>query len=150
MTPRALFAYGTLQDSDILDAVLGRAISQDAMVVATLAGFRSVYYPGRVYPALLASPEAKTDGILIHTLTAEDWAALDAFEGDEYYRDTFEAATINGTIGAEVYMPSHPVPDHAEPWTLAHWRLHHKPLVLAEELALASAARTWTQGRKGD
>ncbi len=140
MTQRPLFAYGTLQDSDILAAVLGRAVRADTLVAAILPGFLAVYYPGRVYPALLASPGAATEGRLIEGLCPKDWAGLDAFEGDEYRRETLDVMTPNGPISADLYLPTQPIPFDAKPWTLADWLLHHKPAVLASEVALAKAA----------
>jgi hypothetical protein len=35
---------------------------------------------------LVPAPSAATQGMLIGVLSAQDWAALDAFEGDEYRR----------------------------------------------------------------
>ncbi|HEY0033154.1 MAG TPA: gamma-glutamylcyclotransferase family protein [Devosia sp.] len=80
-----LFAYGTLQDRDILGAVLGRRrrshhpagsgswFGGDCLSCPSLSG-------------LVPAPSAATQGMLIGVLSAQDWAALDAFEGDEYRR----------------------------------------------------------------
>jgi len=131
MTQRPLFAYGTLQDSDILAAVLGRTVPASALSSAALPGFSIVHYPGRAYPALRARSGAVAEGTLIADLRSYDWSALDAFEGDEYRRQTLDVTTSGGPVSAELYLPTRPIPGDAEPWTLAHWLLQHKPRVLA-------------------
>ena len=138
---RPLFAYGTLQDSDILGAVLGRRLPDSAFLAARLAGFAALYYPGEVYPALAPRPEAVAEGLLIQGLDDADRAALDAFEGDQYRREQALVDTAQGPILADLYLPARDLPETAPLWTLSLWRERHKPAVLAQETALGHAAR---------
>lgn len=145
MIPQPLFAYGTLQDADILGAVLGKIVVEAELVPAHLAGHAIVYHPGRVYPALLPRPGADAPGCLIPGLDAADLAALDAFEGGEYRRDSRLVATADGLREAFLYWPLGPIPEHAPAWSLSVWRARHKPEILDAETALARAARA-TEG----
>lgn len=147
MTRPALFLYGTLRDADILAAVLGRTVPLQHLLPATTPDCASVYFPGQVYPALVARPGGAAEGLLLVNATADDIAALDAFEGDEYRRGPVRVDTADGRVEAHVYWPAIAVPAEAADWTLRRWTEDHKPAVLARETALATAARTGT-GRR--
>ncbi len=136
-----LFVYGTLQDSDIRAAVLGRALAASALVQAYVEDFACLYYPGRVYPALAARPGARTGGLILIGLTDADLAALDAFEGKQYGRSTITVTTVKETLRAHVYLPTLNMPADALPWRFDHWVQRHKPAVLAAETELARGAR---------
>ncbi len=136
-----LFAYGTLQDSQILGAVLGRDMAPEAFTSAHLVGFAALYYPGRVYPALVPRDGAHIQGLLIGGLSPAERAALDAFEGDEYRREALVVTTPLGAVLADCYLPTMPIPPDAPLWSLERWRREHKPGHLAREKALAEAAR---------
>ncbi len=137
----ALFAYGTLQDSDILGAALGRPVPPGSLRSATAPDHAAVYYPGRVYPALVARLGATASGMLITGLNALDLAVLDAFEGDEYRRSIISVRLGNETIRAETYLPTALIPPDASDWTLAVWLRDHKPAVLAGETGQAAGLR---------
>ncbi len=136
-----LFAYGTLQDPDILRAVLGRTIPRAARQSAVAHDFAVVYYPGRPYPALIPAPGAQASGMLITGLDAHDVLVLDAFEGDEYRRATLQILCAGATLRADAYFPTQAIRADAVPWSLPEWTLRHKPGVLAGETATASALR---------
>ena len=147
MTPAPLFLYGTLRDPDILAAVLGRTVADRQLIAATAPDCVAVYYPGRVYPALVRRPGAVAPGRLLVQASADDLAALDAFEGEEYRRGSVQAMTEAGPVAAEVYWPSMPVAPSAAVWTLDRWMREHKPQVIARETELARAARAGTARR---
>ena len=147
MTPAPLFLYGTLQDPDVLAAVLGRTVADRQLMAATAPDCVAVYCPGRVYPALVRRPGAVAPGLLLVQASADDLLALDAFEGDEYRRGPVQAMTAAGPVAAEVYWPAMPVPPSAAIWTLDRWTREHKPEVLAHETELARAARLATARR---
>lgn len=136
-----LFAYGTLQDPDILGAVLGRVVDLTGLQPAHAQGYKAVAYPGRPYPALVPSPGATTAGRAIGRLSAADWTALDAFEGEEYSRASIELAVCSFTLPVHAYFPIIATPPHGPAWRLDDWTIRHKPSVLAAETALAKALR---------
>ena len=143
-----LFAYGTLQDADILAAVLGRPVAPDSLVPATAPGHAAVCYPGRVYPALVARPDAHASGRLIAGLAAFDLMVLDAFEGDEYRRAEIRVRAGGRELMAEAYLPAAAIPADAPAWTLSDWTRRHKPAALAGEIGLAADLRRRLSARR--
>jgi len=141
VTQNPLFVYGTLQDVDILGAVLGRTVEVSVFRPAIAPDYRAVVFPGRVYPALVPATGQHAAGLLLTCLTFADLAALDAFEGDEYRRDRIDVVVDDTTILAEAYFPVMPVPATQPAWTLAGWTTHHKPSVLQGEIEMAMALR---------
>ena len=137
-----LFAYGTLQDVDILGAALGRPVITHTLIAAKAPGYATVYYPGRHYPALVARPGASATGMLIAHLDPLDLAVLDAFEGGEYRRQNISIRANDQSITTQTYLPTTVIPRDVQDWTLAMWIRDHKPAVLATEAGLASQLRT--------
>jgi gamma-glutamylcyclotransferase (GGCT)/AIG2-like uncharacterized protein YtfP len=77
-----LFAYGTLQFPPVLDALLGR---RPRLTPARADGWRAAPLVARPYPGLVRDPSATAVGVVVSGLTPDEWALLDAFEG-EFYR----------------------------------------------------------------
>jgi gamma-glutamylcyclotransferase (GGCT)/AIG2-like uncharacterized protein YtfP len=132
-----LFVYGTLRDTELLAAVLGRL---PAALAAVAPGFAAVHYPGRVYPALLRRPGAATPGLLLTDLTPFELDLLDAFEGAEYRRGVVPVMVEEELHEAFAYLPAVPVKDQPD-WSLAAWQAEHKARVLAGEKATADELR---------
>src|SRR3982074_2116547 len=78
--PDALFVYGTLLFPEVLQALLDRV---PELIPASVAGWRVVALPGRVYPGLVLDSETAT-GFLIIDLATSEWQILDAFEDEQY------------------------------------------------------------------
>ena len=148
MTPKPLFVYGTLRDPDVLGALLGRALSPHQAIEAHAPGFAAVHYPNRVYPALVPAPEGAAPGLILGDLTPDELAILDAFEGDEYRRNTIAVQTASGVVEADVYLPVLPIPADAQPWTLDNWTTLHKLGVLEGERRTAAALRERLSAQK--
>ncbi|MET3927864.1 gamma-glutamylcyclotransferase family protein [Devosia sp. 2618] len=145
-----LFAYGTLQDADVLSAVLGRPIDTKALQPATAPQYRAVPYPHHVYPALVPAPDGNAHGLLINQLSDLDLAVLDAFEGDEYRRDTITVLVGNHPVAAQAYLPVITIAPDAPSWSLATWTSDHKATVLGTETNTATALRQrLSAGRPG-
>ena len=125
-----LFVYGTLQDADVLAAALDRPVLVAALRRATAPGYRAVAYPGRVYPALVASAADTAPGLLVEPLSSLDIAVLDAFEGDEYRRATITVLTEGLACQADAYLPVRDISAASPVWSLADWTAIHKPAVL--------------------
>ena len=136
-----LFVYGTLQEAHVQGAVLGRPVPVTALQRAIAPGYRTVTYPGRVYPALMASAAAAAPGLLLDDLSDLDIAVLDAFEGSEYRRAGIWVRVDGALQGADAYLPVLPVPAEAPAWSLADWIARHKPAVLRTETGTAKALR---------
>ena len=89
----AVFAYGTLQFDDVMEAVTGRRF---AGVPASLAGYRRSCLHARSYPGIVPDAGEKTDGRLYPEVDAEALAVLDAFEGTLYDRLALVVRTSTG------------------------------------------------------
>ena len=137
-----LFVYGTLRDPDLLSAVLGRKLRPAGQHVARAPGFRAVYYPGRIYPALIRAPGAAAEGLLLIDLNPFEHDLLDAFEGEEYHRAAVATMVEEELFEAEAYLPTIRVANQGEDWSLARWQQQHKPHVLGAEAASAAEIRT--------
>ena len=136
-----LFVYGTLRDPDILMGVLNRPLIATEMLPAAAPGFAAVHYPRRVYPALVRTPGAAAEGLVLTGLSPFELDLLDAFEGDEYRRAIVPVMIAEELHEATAYLPAIPVPATALPWTLAAWQAAHKPRVLAGERETAAQLR---------
>ncbi len=141
MPAMALFVYGTLQDADVLAAVLGRPVDIAALRPASAPDFKAVAYPGRVYPALVPCPGTTAPGLLIGGLDPLDLAVLDAFEGEEYRRTTITIVLDENAVQAQAYLPVIAIPAIAPAWSLYHWSTAHKPQVIAGETSTAQSLR---------
>ena len=75
-----LFVYGTLQDTEKQLALIGRALDG---VADTLVGFRR--YDLLAYPVILPAPEDTVEGLVV-TITPEELAKFDEYEGSSYIR----------------------------------------------------------------
>lgn len=136
-----LFVYGTLQDPDVLAAVLGRPVDVAVLPVAAAPGYRAIAYPGRVYPALVADPTGAAPGRLLAGLDRLDFDILDAFEGDEYRRTSITVVAAEQSFAAAAYLPAAVIANAGPAWSLAHWTLRHKAAVLGSETGTATALR---------
>lgn len=141
MTHPPLFVYGTLQDADVLAAVLGRDVDMAALRRASAPGYRAVTHPGRVYPALAVQAGDAAPGLLLEAISPLDRAVLDAFEGDEYHRRPIEVLVDGSSLVAEAYLPADHISPDLPAWSLVGWTIQHKPAVIGHETDTAAALR---------
>lgn len=141
MLDRPLFVYGTLRDPDLLSAVLGRQPDRRTVAAAVAPGYRAVFYPGRIYPALIHAPGETAEGDVVVGLSRFEHAVLDAFEGEEYRRGIVPVLIEGELHEAHAYLPAVAVADDAEPWSLCSWQQEHKAIVLPEDAAAAARIR---------
>lgn len=138
--PDLLFVYGTLRDPDLLAGVLARP-APVPWLTAAAPGFRTVHYPGRIYPALVRAPGATAEGLVLTDLSPFERDLLDAYEGEEYRPSAIAVIIDEELHEAVAYLPVIAVPPEAAPWTLAGWQQAHKPRVLSAEHAAADRLR---------
>jgi gamma-glutamylcyclotransferase (GGCT)/AIG2-like uncharacterized protein YtfP len=138
-----LFVYGTLLDADVRMLVLGRPLDAAQLQPAGLKHMRRVYIAGRLYPMIVPRRGAAVDGLLLTSLTDEDYTRLDAFEGADYGRERQNVWPLaeDGSEGepllAWLYRTRGvgPRPSPRE-WRLDDWRRREKPVFLR-------AAKAW-------
>ncbi|MGW4251772.1 gamma-glutamylcyclotransferase family protein [Streptomyces californicus] len=114
----ALFAYGTLQFNDVLEALIGRVPQK---VSASAPGWRAAALGGRVYPGLVAAPGSVAPGVLFTDLSRREWTILDAFEDDRY--DLREVTLTSGERGLAYVWPDGEVLEGD--WDAEQFRARH-------------------------
>ncbi len=130
---RPLFFYGTLRDRELLEAVLGHPVAPSDVSEARAPHYRTVVYPGRVYPGIIGAPGSAAEGTLVHDVTDFDRDVLDAFEGEEYERRPILVEVAGEIEEADVYWPTTDIPADAPGWTFADWERDHKSHVLVTD-----------------
>ena len=112
-----LFVYGTLQLPDVMHAVTRL---RPAPHPAVLSGFARFTLRGEVYPSVVPSPGARTEGMLYRDLDAATFDILDRFEGQEYERHQLSVSVHAETVQAWTYALRPPLRDRLsdEPWSL--------------------------------
>lgn len=80
----SLFVYGTLQDADVQQRIIGRLVAGSA---DTLDGYRKsqISIGGNFYPFAVADSTNSISGQVLE-VTADELVTMDAYEGDEYRR----------------------------------------------------------------
>lgn len=100
--PRRIFAYGTLEIPEVVEALLGR---RPVGRPAVLPGFARFLVRGRPYPGIVARPGARTRGVLWEGLREQELRTLDAYEGSLYERRELTVRTGSArSLRAEAYV----------------------------------------------
>jgi hypothetical protein len=120
-----VFAYGTLELPEVVEALLGRRLPG---VDAVLPGYARSLLRGRCYPGIVARPGARTPGVLYFEV--EEWmlALLDRYEGSLYRRLPVRVTTAaGGTLAAQAWIV--PAAQAAllsgEPWDRERFAARH-------------------------
>lgn len=109
-----VFAYGSLMFAPVWQRVVGGGYRS---VPAVLDGYACHEVAGETYPGIIAVRDASVRGVLYLDVTAADIAALDAFEGPEYRRDSVRVSLESGaTADAAAYVYLLPQRLSAAPW----------------------------------
>lgn len=127
------FFYGTVLDDEVRAIVLGRFAPSEPPAPAVLAGFRRVPVAGRSFPALIADPRGRVEGVVLGGLGAAEAARLSYFEGPEY-RPLLRPVepAVGPAVAAWVFVPAprQPFMPGLRPrpglWDLAVWQRRHK------------------------
>ncbi len=127
-----LFAYGTLQIPEVMEAVTGRSWKwRDAIA----HGFARCLLKNASYPGMVSEKNAITTGRLYEGLDPEAWNLLDQFEDPVYQRKHIEIVT-EGQERAKVFaylLPlheAHRLTGH--PWEMNVFVQEHLPDYLSQ------------------
>ena len=102
MSELSVFAYGTLEISDVMEAVTGRAFDS---AEATVKGYVRFLLKGRIYPGITSAPESEISGRVYFDLTREALSMLDEFEDEVYVRKLIPVQTVKGNwLNAYAYI----------------------------------------------
>lgn len=97
-----LFAYGTLQIPEVMEAVTGKNWSWRN---AEAPGFVQYLLKGEIYPAMVPADSAVTTGRLYEGVNADAWWLLDRFEDSVYQRRRIDVLLETGQqVSAYAYV----------------------------------------------
>lgn len=120
----ALFVYGTLQESSIIQAVTGKVFQANT---ALLRGYRRNRVKDAQYPAIVPDSKSLVQGQFLFDVDDVSLACLDSFEGEYYQRLPVTVELLSGeAFAASAYVLA-PAWTHLlseEPWDLAYFRTH--------------------------
>jgi len=97
----SVFTYGTLQFSEVMQAVTGLNLKPAA---ATLTGYQRFKIKERTFPGLIKKQSIITDGMLYRDLDETAIEKLDQFEDVMYERCLVDVQVNNETEQAFVYV----------------------------------------------
>ncbi len=125
------FAYGTLELSEVMEAVTGRVFpARDAL----LRGFARALLAERAYPGVVERADAETTGILYEAVDERAFALLDRFE-DAFYERRQALVEVGGgeRVSAFVYVipPAHAGLLTSTPWERERFAAAHGPAFVA-------------------
>jgi gamma-glutamylcyclotransferase (GGCT)/AIG2-like uncharacterized protein YtfP len=135
-----VFTYGSLMFEPVWRKVCAGIYRTQA---ATLEGYSRLCVRDESYPAVIAEPGAKVDGLLYFDVSVEDQDRLNRFEGSEYRLQ-------QGQIGEQaVVFYEFILLDRVAPiaWSPEHFELYGLPQFLAEHVGafLESGTRNFTR-----
>lgn len=119
----ALFVYGSLQDTDVLKAVLGEETDLKSEA-ARLEGYRCCYVQDANYPNIVSKDSFEVEGLLLEGLTEQQIALLDVFEED-YGRQEVTVELQNRKVRIEAYIGTEKI-DLERQFDFATWQQTQK------------------------
>ncbi|SNS11625.1 Uncharacterized conserved protein YtfP, gamma-glutamylcyclotransferase (GGCT)/AIG2-like family [Noviherbaspirillum humi] len=117
----AIFTYGSL----MFDPVWRRVVrGRYASAAAVLADHARYAVRDETYPGVVPQAGASVAGLLYFDVSADDVAALDAFEGNAYRRDQVTVTTADGkTYSAATYLFLNGADLTGDPWLPEAFRM---------------------------
>jgi len=113
-----VFTYGTLMIPSVMNAVTGGDFRSEK---ASLRGYARYLVRGEVYPGIVPSPGACTDGVVYLGVDEASVERLDIFEGQFYERFQVSLETEDGeSLEADTYVVR---PENRGLLTSAPWEL---------------------------
>jgi gamma-glutamylcyclotransferase (GGCT)/AIG2-like uncharacterized protein YtfP len=112
----SLFAYGTLEIPQVLEAVTGRTFPAQQALLPNYARF---LLHGQIYPGCYRDHRSQVAGILYDGVDADSIALLDLFEGDFYRRERVRVTTSSQQspeAACFVVRPEHRLLITRTPW----------------------------------
>jgi gamma-glutamylcyclotransferase (GGCT)/AIG2-like uncharacterized protein YtfP len=99
-----IFTYGSLMFPEVWQRIVQ---GHYRFAPAAVDGYARFAIAGETYPGMAARAGAAVSGVLYFDVDACDVAALDAFEGEDYRRETVRVALDDGgsaEAGAYIYL----------------------------------------------
>lgn len=122
-----LFAFGTLRDPDVLEAVLERTAAEIDSVTARLRGHRVARLPDECYPVLIESSGDSAEGLLLLSLSDDDFDRIAFFENTEYRLERCRVELADARRVDAVYCREGDTESGPRtPWSLEQWQRTEK------------------------
>ncbi|XP_010447586.1 PREDICTED: protein AIG2 A [Camelina sativa] len=121
-----LFVYGSLQEPEVVNALLNRVPDR---VSAVLSGFHRFRLKGRFYPTILPDGTGEVTGKVLKGITDDELKMLDEFEDVEYDRKAVEVVLTDTSekLPVETYVwKNKDDPDLYGEWDFEEWKRHDK------------------------
>jgi len=101
-----LFVYGSLLHPKLLRDVLQTSVQTWTAREATLRGFSRKRVRDKLYPAVVPEASGRVDGLLLRGLSLDQMRLLDAYEGEDYYRQEVSVELVESgqDVRAAVYV----------------------------------------------
>ena len=128
------FFYGTLRDAEVRHTVLGPMARPGAVVPAELAGYRCAPVGTGAFPALVAEPKARVEGLLIIGVDLTAAARVSLFEDEGYeYQAQLVSVIDRDEMEREAwaFLPMARLPVRNGVWDIDEWSRRHKAAFLA-------------------
>ena len=109
-----VFTYGSLMFPEVWSRVVRGSYRTER---ARLDGHGRFDIIGETYPGMVAREGSSVEGVLYFDVSPADFAALDAFEGEQYRRNTVQVRLDSGETveaGTYIYLRSEKLSD--SPW----------------------------------
>ena len=132
----SFFFFGTLQDNDLRDLVLGRPIPRKDIAKAVLGGYRCIRLRSRVQPGIVEDPKGQVEGALARHLDATAAARISHYESGAYDIVLAPVELLEGgQEKAWIFLSDPDLSAAPGDWRLKNWQLRHKrrSLVVARE-----------------
>ncbi len=149
----SFFFFGTLQDNDIRELVVGRSIPRQYIAKAILRGYRCVRLRSRVQPGIVEDSEGQMQGTLVRHLDVTEAARISHYETDAYDTVLRPVEPLNGgEEKAWIFLSDPNLSVAPGEWKLKNWQQRHKPrsLIVARDwlarlnhAELASSEAEW-------
>lgn len=125
----SLFFYGSLQHIPLLEIVLGRPSARLDIIEAALPDHAVFQVGDAPYPMIAAKMGEAAKGVLLRSLSDEDIARLNFYEGKfDYALTPATVTTDQGRAACHVYFPGPDVGPKGRPWSLEGWIADWGPL----------------------
>ena len=98
---RHLFVYGSLLFPDLVTALTGNHFHS---FPAILEGYRRCRVKDCDYPAIIETPGAKVNGLLIENIDDKSMQLLSFFEGDEYAKQQVKVSLPDKKLQAIAFI----------------------------------------------
>ncbi len=119
-----LYAYGTLQVSEVLRQVIGRGVASRPALLEDYARYRLRH---RLYPGIVEHRGGRVTGLVYSSIDAHEMERLDAYEGSLYERRALTLWVEGQKIEAQGYVlrSEHRGQLSQDPWNLEAFNREH-------------------------